>query len=189
MLIENPNSTSYLTAIILFVLSVTILKISTVESAWTSHWPLHRAEVKCKHANRNATFNFLCVVNCSVCPMCHRLRYNHVWTSQFDFFLPRKWWGTTLMKISARIYFVDMHMCAEIGAYRSSRLFPVTFRDIWWHFVTFRDISWRMHGRTHNSSHNTVPLHRNDLKSLCCIAICGACKFSLRISSIWNTQY
>ena len=33
------------------------------------------------NVNRKAMCDFLCLVNCSVCPICHRLPDNHVWTS------------------------------------------------------------------------------------------------------------
>ena len=68
---------------------------------------------------------------------CYRLRYNNVRISHSK--CTRLESVTLKMKvkfvedldeIGRRTWFVNVHTLAEIGAFRSSRLFPVTFRGV-----------------------------------------------------------
>ena len=72
--IENPHATPSLLAVAMFVVSVTVREILTVEICITLTLTSRTAKVKCKYANRKATSDYLCVGNNNVCPICHRLR-------------------------------------------------------------------------------------------------------------------
>ena len=67
----------YALAIAMFSLSVTVC-----EMYMTLTLKLEFSKVKCKFTDRKATCHFLCVGNSYVWSNCHRLRDNHVWTSQ-----------------------------------------------------------------------------------------------------------
>ena len=115
---ERSCATLYLLALAIFALSVTICEKFAIEMCMTLilifrfgqcrsncargwPWPLDSSKIKLKYANGKAVRDFLCVDNSNVCPICHRLRHNHVWKCQRMRFesLALKWRPTYAIRI------------------------------------------------------------------------------------------
>ena len=127
MSMERPSATFYLLAISMFALSVTVCEIFSDKMCMTLTLTL---TVRMCYGQ---TYTCQSNGNSNVCPICHCLRDNQVWTpkcSRVEFW-PWKWRSrpmTMRMKLARRIYFVDIHICKEMA-----RLGPaLCFR---WHFV------------------------------------------------------
>ena len=77
MPIETPHATSYVLAIAVCPICYRLQAIeSKIEMCLTLTFKM--AMVKLKYASRKAKYDFLCVANSNVCPICCRLQYNHV---------------------------------------------------------------------------------------------------------------
>ena len=81
---EVPYVTFYLMAVVMITLSVTICEILVVEMYMTSTltFRLGRGHIWI-HVNQKTACGYLCVDNCTVCPIHHRLRNSHVRTCRY----------------------------------------------------------------------------------------------------------
>ena len=80
--IERPYATSYLLAIALFALSVIVCEILTVEMRMTLTLTSRMGQDQMQICHSKGHMRLFCVGNNYVCSICHRLRDNHLSSSQ-----------------------------------------------------------------------------------------------------------
>ena len=113
--IESPYSTSYVMAIVMLALSSNVCEIFAAELCATLTLTFRMGQGQ-MYANQITTWDYTCVGNRTVWPICHRLCDNDVRTSNLYsiriFELDNEDQGrlTISLKIGVRTYFVEWHV-------------------------------------------------------------------------------